>query len=149
MREKALALISGLFFGLGLGISQMIDRARVLGFLDIAGEWDPTLAFVMGGAVSVTIISFRFVLKRPSPVFEAAFYLPTRKEIDPNLLIGAGLFGIGWGIAGYCPGPALTATVLGIANPLIFIAAMIVGFRGFEALSPMLTNQFQRPLNRD
>lgn len=120
MREKGLALIAGLLFGLGLGVSQMVDRDRVLGFLDIAGDWDLTLAFVMGGAVLVTLISFRFVLKRPHPIFSERFYLPTRQDIDLTLLIGAGLFGIGWGIAGYCPGPAITATVLGIANPFIF-----------------------------
>jgi uncharacterized membrane protein YedE/YeeE len=127
MQEKILALVSGLLFGLGLGISQMVDRERVLGFLDIAGDWDPTLAFVMGGAVLVTIVSFRFVLRRPHPIFAGKFYLPSRQDIDRNLLVGAGLFGIGWGLAGYCPGPAITATVLGIANPFIFIGAMILG----------------------
>lgn len=127
MQEKVLALVSGLLFGLGLGVSQMIDRERVLGFLDITGDWDPTLAFVMGGAVLVTLISFRFVLRRPHPIFGRKFYLPTRNDIDRNLLVGAGLFGIGWGLAGYCPGPAITATVLGIANPFIFLIAMIAG----------------------
>jgi uncharacterized membrane protein YedE/YeeE len=127
MREKFVALIAGLLFGLGLGISQMIDRERVLGFLDVAGKWDPTLAFVMGGAVLVTLITFRFVLQRPHPIFGDKFYLPTRKDIDRKLLIGAGLFGVGWGIAGYCPGPAITATVLSIANPFIFLVAMVAG----------------------
>ena len=136
MREKGLALIAGLLFGLGLGVSQMIDRERVLGFLDITGNWDPTLAFVMGGAVLVTLISFRFVLRRPHPIFSSKFYLPTRSDIDRPLLIGAGLFGIGWGLAGYCPGPAITATVLGIANPFIFLVAMIAGSFAYQAISP-------------
>jgi len=138
MREKGLALIAGLLFGLGLGVSQMIDRERVLGFLDITGNWDPTLAFVMGGAVLVTLISFRFILRRPHPMFSHKFYLPTRNDVDRPLLIGAGLFGIGWGIAGYCPGPAVTATVLGIANPLIFLAAMIAGSLTYRAIAPRL-----------
>lgn len=138
MREKVLALVAGLLFGLGLGVSQMIDRERVLGFLDVAGDWDPTLAFVMGGAVLVTVISFRFVLKRPHPIFGEKFYLPTRNDVDRNLLVGAGLFGIGWGLAGYCPGPAITATVLGIANPLIFLVAMIIGSLTYKAISPSL-----------
>ena len=144
MREKVLALIAGLLFGLGLGISQMIDRERVLGFLDVAGNWDPTLAFVMGGAVLVTLITFRFVLKRPHPIFGDKFYLPTRHDIDRNLLVGAGLFGIGWGIAGYCPGPAITATVLGIANPFIFLAAMIVGSLTYQAIAPQLAPSSRR-----
>ena len=139
MREKGLALVAGLLFGLGLGVSQMIDRDRVLGFLDVAGDWDPTLAFVMGGAVLVTLISFRLVLKRPQPIFGDKFYLPTRNDIDRNLLVGAGLFGIGWGLAGYCPGPAITATVLGIANPLIFLAAMIAGSLTYKAIAPSLS----------
>lgn len=138
MREKGLALIAGLLFGLGLGVSQMVDRDRVLGFLDIAGDWDPTLAFVMGGAVLVTLISFRFVLQRPHPIFSEKFYLPTRQDIDRTLLIGAGLFGIGWGIAGYCPGPAITATVLGIANPFIFLVAMIIGSWAYTAIAPLM-----------
>ena len=127
MRKKIVALVAGLLFGLGLGISQMIDRERVLGFLDVTNNWDPTLAFVMGGAVFVTSISFRWVLKRPHPILDQTFYLPTRRDIDLTLLVGAGLFGIGWGIAGYCPGPAITATVLGVANPFIFLTAMVVG----------------------
>ncbi len=138
MREKGLALIAGLLFGLGLGISQMIDRDRVLGFLDIAGNWDPTLAFVMGGAVLVTLISFRFVLRQPHPFWSEKFYLPTRQDIDRSLLVGAGLFGIGWGIAGYCPGPAITATVLGISNPFIFLIAMIVGSWMYTAIASFL-----------
>jgi uncharacterized membrane protein YedE/YeeE len=135
MRENLVALGTGILFGLGLGISQMIDRERVLGFLDIIGNWDPTLAFVMGGAVLVTLISFRFILRRSRPLFGSKFYVPTRQDIDRNLVLGAALFGVGWGIAGYCPGPAITATVLGKANPFIFLVAMLVGSLAYEALS--------------
>ena len=120
-------LDSGLLFGLGLGYAQMIDPQRVIGFLDVAGNWDPTLAFVMGGAVLVTLVSFRWILKRPQPILKGQFFLPTRQDIDRPLVIGAALFGVGWGIGGYCPGPAITALMLGSANPLLFILAMVVG----------------------
>lgn len=105
----------------------MIDRDRVLGFLDVAGAWDPTLLFVLGGAVGVTVIAFRFVLKRSRPLFADKFYLPTKRELDLPLVVGAAIFGIGWGISGYCPGPAIAALVLGIWNPVLFLIGMIVG----------------------
>ncbi|GAB4203833.1 MAG: transporter [Coleofasciculaceae cyanobacterium] len=127
MKENLLALWAGLLFGLGLGLSQMIDRDRVLGFLDVSGVWDPTLLFVLGGAVTVTVIAFRFVLHRPYPVFANQFYLPTKKDIDKPLVIGSAIFGVGWGIAGYCPGPGITALVLGIWNPVLFMIAFLAG----------------------
>ncbi|NMF84550.1 YeeE/YedE family protein [Nodosilinea sp. P-1105] len=126
-QQHIVALVAGLIFGLGLGYSQMIDPERVIGFLDLAGAWDPTLAFVMGGAVAVTVVTFRWVLKRPHPLFNGKFYLPTRQDIDQPLILGAVLFGIGWGIGGYCPGPAITSLVLGQWNPALFVVAMIVG----------------------
>ena len=138
MKQKLIALLSGLIFGFGLSLSQMIDRDRVLGFLDVSGDWDPTLLFVLGGAVSITIITFRFVLRLPRPIFSSKFYLPTRKDIDLPLILGAAIFGIGWGIAGYCPGPGITALVLGIANPVLFVIAFIVGsliYRWYTGLS--------------
>jgi uncharacterized membrane protein YedE/YeeE len=127
MKENFLALLAGLLFGLGLGLSQMIDRDRVLGFLDVSGVWDPTLLFVLGGAVTVTVIAFRFVLRRPYPIFANQFYLPMKKDIDKLLVIGAAIFGVGWGIAGYCPGPGITALVLGVWNPVLFVVALVVG----------------------
>jgi uncharacterized protein len=127
MKQNWMALVCGVLFGLGLGLSQMVDRDRVLGFLDVAGIWDPTLLFVMGGAVGVTIIAFRFVLRMPHPLWEEKFRLPTRKDIDKPLVLGAAIFGVGWGISGYCPGPGLTALVLGMWNPLLFVASMILG----------------------
>ena len=139
-QQTLVALISGLLFGLGLGYSQMIDPEKVIGFLDLTGNWDPTLAFVMGGAVVVTLISFRFILKRPAPLLNGNFYVPTRKDIDTPLLLGAALFGIGWGIGGYCPGPVLTSLVLGSLNPLLFVAAMIVGSLTFKASSTRSTS---------
>jgi uncharacterized protein len=135
MKEKLMALLAGLLFGLGLGLSQMIDRDRVLGFLDVRGVWDPTLLFVLGGAVTVTIITFRFILRRPHPVFANQFHLPTKKEIDKPLIIGAAIFGVGWGIAGYCPGPGITALVLGIWNPVLFLMAFLAGSLTYKSLS--------------
>jgi len=132
MAEKFLILLSGLLFGLGLGFSQMIDRNRVLGFLDVRGVWDPTLLFVLGGAVTVTVIAFRFVLRRSQPILANEFNLPTKKDIDKPLVIGAIIFGIGWGIAGYCPGPGITALVLGIWNPILFMAAFIIGSLAYK-----------------
>ncbi|WP_052049642.1 DUF6691 family protein [Leptolyngbya sp. KIOST-1] len=135
LAQNLVALAAGLLFGLGLGFSQMIDPQRVIGFLDLFGRWDATLAFVLGGAVVVTLISFRFVLRRPTPLFDRKFYLPTRNDIDRPLVLGAALFGVGWGLGGYCPGPAIAALGLGSANPLLFLAAMIAGSLTAKALN--------------
>ena len=149
MRQNAIALLSGLLFGFGLGLSQMVDRARVLGFLDVAGQWDPTLLFVLGGAVGVTMVAFRFVLRLPHPLFGNQFFLPTKTAIDRPLLVGASLFGIGWGISGYCPGPGITALTLGMWNPFIFVASAIAGSLTYRYLSARLlpppTNSHREP----
>lgn len=120
-------LAAGLLFGTGLSISGMINPAKVIGFLDVAGAWDPSLAFVMLGAVAVTAIGYRTVLRRGQPMFEPRFSLPTRRDIDPSLLLGAGLFGIGWGLGGYCPGPALAGLGFGGLETYGFVAAMLAG----------------------
>jgi uncharacterized protein len=133
LAQHLTALGSGLLFGLGLGYSQMIDPSRVKGFLDLAGAWDPTLAFVMGGAVAVTLIAFRWVLKQPAPLLGGKFYLPSRNDIDRPLVLGAVLFGIGWGLGGYCPGPAIAALGLGATNPVVFLAAMVAGSLAHKA----------------
>ena len=119
--------ISGLIFGIGISISGMANPAKVLNFFDIAGTWDPSLIFVMGGALVVTFIGYRFVLRRPSPTFEETFKLPTRSDLDLPLIGGSALFGIGWGIAGFCPGGALPAIGTGRSEVLIFIVALIAG----------------------
>src|SRR5690554_6786649 len=98
------ALLIGLVFGAGIALSGMSNPAKILNFFDFAGTWDPSLAFVMGGALAVTAIGYVFVLKRPMPVFDRMFHLPTRRDIDGPLVAGSALFGIGWGIAGFCPG---------------------------------------------
>lgn len=119
--------IAGLIFGIGLVISGMANPAKVQNFLDLAGTFDPSLAFVMGAAVLVTFIGYRFAFSRPAPILEESFHLPTKTAIDSRLLIGAGLFGIGWGLGGYCPGPALTALSLVAQGTLVFVPAMVVG----------------------
>ena len=121
------ALLIGLIFGTGIALSGMINPAKVLNFFDVAGTWDPSLAFVMGGALIVTAIGYRLVLKNPAPLCDTSFHLPARKKIDLPLLAGAGLFGIGWGIAGFCPGGSIPALGLGEPAALIFVASMVCG----------------------
>ena len=120
-------LLAGLIFGFGLIISGMINPERVLGFLDIAGAWDPSLAFVMGGAVVVTFFGYRYVLGRKTPLFEESFQVPTNTLIDQKLVGGALLFGVGWGIVGLCPGPAIAGIVVDPTSIGIFVAAMLAG----------------------
>ncbi|MEY9362022.1 putative membrane protein YedE/YeeE [Bradyrhizobium yuanmingense] len=121
----------GLVFGLGLIISGMSDPAKVLNFLDVAGipagTWDASLAFVMAGAVAVTFVGFSRVLKLPRPFFADRFYLPTRRDIDPRIVAGPAIFGFGWGLVGFCPGPALTALGFGSLSAVIFVVAMCAG----------------------
>ena len=120
-------LALGLLFGTGLIVSGMSDPAKVLNFLDLSGTWDPSLAFVMGGAVLTAFVGYRLVLTRPGPIADGRFHLPEKTEIDARVIIGPGLFGIGWGIGGFCPGPALTALGLGSAGTLAFVPAMVIG----------------------
>jgi uncharacterized protein len=121
----------GLIFGLGLLLSGMSNPAKVLNFLDLggigAGTWDPSLAFVMAGAVAVTFAGFNFVLKRSQPLFSETFHLPTKSEIDRRIILGPAIFGVGWGLAGFCPGPALTALGFGSKAAVLFVAAMLSG----------------------
>jgi len=121
------AFLIGTLFGLGLSVSTMINPARVIGFLDVTGRWDPTLLFVMGGALLVTSLSFPLVLRRKAPVLGGQFALPSKSKIDCPLLIGAVIFGIGWGLAGFCPGPALAALASASPHVVLFVVAMIAG----------------------
>jgi len=127
MAQILIAFAAGIIFSVGLIVSQMVNPAKVLNFLDVAGHWDPTLAFVMGGALLVTIPGFRLVTRRSRPLFAERFQLPTKKDLDARLIGGAALFGIGWGIAGLCPGPALTALATGLLPVVGFVAAMAGG----------------------
>ena len=131
------ALASGALFGLGLIVSDMVNPARVLGFLDIAGTWDPTLAFVMVGALIPIAIAWRIAATRPAPVCGGAFPSPAATRIEARLLGGAVLFGVGWGLVGFCPGPALTALGTGNLEAMIFTAAMLAGMLGFGMVLPV------------
>lgn len=130
---------AGLAFGLGLVVAGMADPAKVLNFLDIAaiagGGWDPSLAFVMAGAIAVTFTGFRLVLRRRQPVFAEAFHLPAAAGIDARIILGPAVFGIGWGLAGFCPGPAFAALTTGGGPALLFVAAMMTGMGGARWLA--------------
>ena len=126
------ALIAGLIFGLGLILSGMTDPSKVIGFLDLAGPWDPSLAFVMGGAVLVGLVAFRIARTRSRTILGGPLRLPEATHIDRRLLLGGLAFGVGWGLAGFCPGPALASLATGGSKALIFTAAMLVGMVIFE-----------------
>jgi uncharacterized membrane protein YedE/YeeE len=127
MSALVFALGAGFVFGTGLWLSGMANPKKVLGFLDITGNWDPSLMLVMAGAVTVTVVGFRFVLSAPKPLLAKKFHVPARQAIDAPLLAGAAIFGIGWGIGGYCPGPALTSLATLSGESLLFVAAMAAG----------------------
>ena len=135
----ALGFLCGLIFGAGLVISGMSNPAKVLNFLDVFGKWDPSLAFVMGGAVVVAFVGYRMVLQRPTPLLADTFHLPTKQDVDGRLLTGAALFGVGWGLGGFCPGPAFTALPLMSTGILAFFPAMLIGMwagRVFPVMVP-------------
>ena len=127
-----MASVAGLIFGIGLILSGMTDPSKVLGFLDLGGNWNPSLAFVMGGAVSVAFIGFRLAARRKRALLGGPMLLPTATRIDRRLLLGSLAFGCGWGLAGYCPGPALASLASGGVKPLIFAIAMLAGMAIFE-----------------
>ena len=126
--------VAGLLFALGLGISGMTQPSKVIGFLDIFGNWDPSLAFVMIGAISVNMVLMYFSNMRSAPVYDIKFTLPRHRDINSRLIGGAVLFGAGWGLAGYCPGPALVSTVSGTISVMTFIGAMLAGMLLFQLL---------------
>ena len=135
--KSFMALLAGLVFGLGLIVSGMTNPSKVLGFLDLAGRWDPSLAFVMGGALVVGMLSFPSALKRPFSLLGASMRLPAARSIDRRLVLGSLAFGVGWGLAGYCPGPALASLALGGAKPWLFFIAMLAGMLVFEVTERM------------
>lgn len=128
MKQIGVSLLCGILFGIGLALSQMTNPTKVLNFLDVAGRWDPSLIFVMLGALMVTFISFRFILQRAKPLLDKSFYLSTKSAIDKPLLIGAAIFGIGWGITGYCPGPAVAGLGLGNFEAVVTVFSICLGF---------------------
>lgn len=127
------AALSGLLFALGLGISGMTRPDKVLGFLDPLQGWDPSLALVMVGAIGVHLALYRWIVQRPSPLLAERFGIPTRRDINPRLVGGSALFGVGWAIGGYCPGPGIVATTSGAAGPLYFVGGMVLGMAAFHA----------------
>lgn len=131
---SVVALASGMFFGFGLSLSEMMNPRRVLGFLDVAGAWDPTLAFVMIGALLVTAPAFFFARRLERPVCDSSFRIPTNRVIDRQLVLGAALFGVGWGLVGFCPGPALAALITGRGDVLLFVLSMLAGMGLFRLL---------------
>ena len=135
MLKMLVNLFAGTLFGLGLSISGMVNPAKVIGFLDFAGDWDPTLAFVFGGALLVAIPAVRPILRRPRPVLADEFDLPIKKDVDSRLLAGAAIFGMGWGLAGLCPGPAVTALASGLLRVFAFVAAMVAGMAIYKWVS--------------
>ena len=132
--QLLMALFAGLVFGLGLIVSGMTDPSKVIGFLDLAGAWDPSLALVMGGAIGVGLLAFRLARKRSQALLGGPMQLPSARQIDRRLVLGGLTFGVGWGLAGFCPGPALASLATGGSKPLIFTAAMLVGMVIFEVL---------------
>ncbi len=144
MLQILAALVAGLLFGAGLTLSQMVNPAKVLGFLNIAGNWDPSLAFVLAGAVGTASLGFWLVRRHwTAPLFAAAFDPPNARKIDRRLVVGATLFGIGWGLVGLCPGPALAALAIAPGRIAQFVAAMLVGMAGFEVFRSFATRQKQ------
>ena len=132
-----MALVAGLLFGTGLALSGMLDPVRVLGFLDVAGAWDPSLAFVLGGAVSVSAVGTVLARRMKTPVLACSFDVPTDRRIDVRLVVGSALFGIGWGLGGFCPGPAIAALSLLVPKALAFVAAMLAGMWLFKFAMPV------------
>ena len=143
--QVLMALLNGLVFGLGLIISGMTDPSKVIGFLDLAGKWDPSLTFVMGGAILVGVFAFRFAATRPRAILGGPMRLPTARHIDRRLILGGLAFGAGWGLAGYCPGPALASLATGGSKPLIFTAAMLAGMAIFEIQDRLSAYRRLRP----
>lgn len=128
------SLLAGLVFGLGLIVSGMANPAKVIGFLNLAGPWDPSLAFVMAGAIAVGTVAFFVARRRSVSLLGAAMKLPTARDIDRRLVLGSLVFGVGWGLAGFCPGPGLVALGMGEFKAMVFVAAMLVGMGAFELL---------------
>jgi uncharacterized protein len=126
------AFVAGLVFGLGLIASGMADPSKVLGFLDLAGKWDPSLAFVMIGAIGVSVVAFRLAGKRAAPVLGGPFHLPTATQFDRRLVLGSLVFGVGWGLAGFCPAPAIVVYGAGYFKAVVFVAAMVAGMGIYE-----------------
>lgn len=129
--------LAGALFAVGLGVSGMTLPQKVIGFLDFAGDWDPSLAFVMAGSAGIYMLFYRWIRRLSHPLFDTAFHVPTRTDVDQRLVTGAALFGVGWGLVGLCPGPALTALVSGYGKALIFFVSMAAGMYAYRTLDEL------------
>lgn len=138
---QLVALLSGIAFGIGLILSGMVNPAKVLAFLDITGQWDPSLAFVMAGAVLVGYFAFKSAKRRNQTLLSAPIHLPTSRKVDSRLILGSLVFGIGWGLAGICPGPGLVLAASGHSGAVVFVAAMLLGMLIFDRLEKRRTNR--------
>ncbi|BEU96684.1 YeeE/YedE family protein [Acidovorax sp. DW039] len=145
MKQRIFEFVAGLLFGMGLLLSGMTDPSKVLGFLDVAGVWDPSLAFVMGGAVLVGLLAFAVAKRRSRSLLGAAMQLPTSRALDRRLVLGSLVFGVGWGMAGFCPGPALVSAATGQPKAVLFVLAMLAGMAVFEVLERMRNNTGLQP----
>jgi uncharacterized protein len=132
VKRAIVALVCGLLFGAGLIISQMSNPAKVIGFLDVTGKWDPSLALVMAGAVAVFGVLYRLALRQGTPLLAPQFTLPEKDSLDASLMVGALVFGVGWGLGGFCPGPAIVSAAFGDVRVWVFVAAMIAGMHGYR-----------------
>lgn len=144
MSNSLAALVVGFIFALGLGISGMTQPQKVVGFLDLFGNWDPSLIFVMVGAIAVHIISYRLIRRRPTPFFDGQWHVPTRKDITLPLVLGSFIFGVGWALGGFCPGPAVTSLASFEIKPLVFVVSMVAGMILFR-LGVFVLDKISKP----
>jgi uncharacterized membrane protein YedE/YeeE len=142
------SFVAGLVFGIGLVLSGMVNPAKVLGFLDLAGVWDPSLALVMAGAVAVGLVGFALARRRTSSLLGASMSLPSNDRIDRRLVLGSAAFGVGWGIAGFCPGPAIAALGMGQPKAIVFVAAMLAGMGLYELIERRRATAATAPVGR-
>ncbi len=145
MKPVCTAFGAGGLFGAGLVVSGMVKPQKVVGFLDFGRNWDPSLVLVMVGAIAVHMVLYRVILKRGSPIYDFRFHIPTRKDIDPRLVIGAAVFGVGWGLGGFCPGPGIVSVGAGVAPALVFIGAMTAGMYLESFVSKLLAKPSTSP----
>lgn len=141
MKNALSALVVGLIFALGLGLSGMTQPQKVIGFLDLFGNWDPSLIFVMAGAIVVHFVTYKLIRKRKSPLLSTQWHVPTKKEITPALIIGAFIFGVGWALGGFCPGPAITSLASFDKTPFVFVISMLAGMFLFRQIDKKLKLQ--------
>lgn len=134
VKNNLVSAVVGFVFALGLGIAGMTQPQKVIGFLDVFGTWDPTLLFVMVGAIGVHLIVYRWLRKQPRPKLDPAWHLPTAREVTPSLVIGSAIFGMGWGLAGYCPGPGWVSLATSDLQPILFVFGMLFGMLAFKFL---------------